>query len=452
MKSFRLELIGRLIVAGSILLCIYQLTTYAAGSPEAFNYLERSETTNLFADLRIWTHNAAGCDIRPWELRGSNQCSDGPLFNYPWFPIALFKIAGINKAHNTLLGYLAGIMTISTCLAYKVWKKRNSPPREGIWMDIAFSIFILSKPMLYALERGQPDLLIFIGIIAICWIFEKNDSANSRGLFKSLLIAIAILTALTITKLYPIVGLFGCLLCSLAALEDSEGGKKARKRWFIISGFTFLLAGLGAICFGPYLLTREFNIGGLGNHGFGLQVQAGAHVTNQLLFKIGIYIFSCLSASILVNQKNKHSNSNPKEVKAIDGNQCALIITSTIVTGLYLFTENIYYKLIIIYPIFLWSSKSLADPVRSHKRDFGLMIFYGILTIFSIQLLPYDPALQAYKENLLHLLIYPIVFGGLASFPALISFRLVHLLLKRIFAAKTAPKCVKSARSSPGSF
>ena len=440
--SHRLSLISQLIVAGSIFACIYQLTMYAAGSPEAFNYLERSEITNLFSDLRIWTHNAANCDIRPWELRGSNQCSDGPPFNYPWFPIALFKAIGINETHNTALGYLTGITTISTCFAYTAWKKRSSTPRERIWMDISFSIFILSRPMLYALERGQPDLLIFTGIIAICWVFERENAASNQALAKRMSIAVAALTVLTITKLYPLLGLLGCFLCSLAALENSEAGKETKIRRSVIISFALLFAGLGVVCLGPYLLTQEFNIHGLGNHGFGLQVQAGAHVTSQLLFKASIFIISCIGTSLLINQKNIQRSSNPIRNRALDGDLCAIVVTCTIVTGLYLFTENIYYKLIILYPLLLWSAKSLANPKRCHKRDYGLMIFCGILTIFIIQMLPYDPALQADKENLLHLLVYPAVFGGLASFPTLMALRQIRLALRLMFALRSDPNSV----------
>ena len=436
------EVIGQLIVSISIFACIYQLTAYATGSPEAFTYLERSETTNVFPDLRIWTHNAASCNIDPWELKGRNQCSNGPLFNYPWFPIALLKLMGVMEAHNAFLGYFLGITTIFTCLAFKIWKKRNSPPEAGIWIDLSFSVFILSRPMLYALERGQPDLLILIGIIAVCWAYERANSAKQRTYTKTLLIVAAILTLLTITKLYPAIGLLASFMCSVVAIENEEKSKRAKKCQFLIMGYSFLLAGIAAACLEPYLLTREYNIHNLGNHGFGLQVKAGAHVASQLVLKTLITFASCLAGcSLLISRSKVPMIKKKNELHPIDGELCALIVTSSIITGLYLFTENIYYKLIILYPIFLWSAKSLSAAHRSHRRDFGLMIFYSILAVFTLQAVPYQSALQAEKENILHLLLYPSLFGGLASFPAILALRQIKLIPRFSISRKSAPNC-----------
>ena len=418
------EMIGRLIVSISIFACIYQLTMYAIGSPDAFNYLERSETTNLFPDLRIWTHNAASCNIHPWQLKGSNQCSEGPLFNYPWFPIALLKVMGVKEAHNTALGYFTGITTILTCLVYKIWKKKNAPPKARVWIDISFGIFILSRPMLYALERGQPDLLILIGIIAICGIYERENLAKQQTHTRNLLIVPGILALLTITKLYPVIGLLASFFCSSAALRNEDRRNGAKKRHLLIIGYTLLLLGIAAACLEPYLLTRAYNIQNLGNHGFGLQVQAGAHVASQLLFKTIIAVASCiLGCSLLISKRKAPTNTSTDtyEIQVNDGELCALVVTSTIAVGIYLLTENIYYKLILLYPVFLWSAKSLAAADRSRRRDFGVMIFCAILAVFTIQLMPYESAIQADKENLLHLLIYPSLFGGLASFPALMA-------------------------------
>ena len=125
--------------------------------------------------------------------------------------------------------------------------------------------------------------------------------------------------------------------------------------------------------------------------------------------------------SLLISKSKVPTNTITNERQAIDGELCALVVTSTIAVGLYLLTENIYYKLILLYPAFLWSAKSLAAADRSRRRDFGVMIFCAILAVFTIQLMPYESSIQADKENLLHLLIYPSLFGGLASFPALMA-------------------------------
>ena len=178
------------IALGILILSLFILIFYTSfiGYPDPiWELLVGSARSGMsFYDLRTLhaLPNSIAQGLDPYYYNPTDPA--GRLLNYPpiWISIAQFFRFGIIANMNTF-GFSLGLMAIITFLCFVKKMKLNS----------FFALFIVSHSFLFALERGNIDLLVF-SIIILGVIY--TDNALSFNLF---------ITVASILKIFPIFGL-----------------------------------------------------------------------------------------------------------------------------------------------------------------------------------------------------------------------------------------------------
>jgi hypothetical protein len=152
--------------------------------------LEIPSTTPLFADTRTVT-DSIDCLARGQDPYVTRACDPWHrLYNYP--PIWLdARFLGVASRSSNFIG--TGLSILSVCVLLLLFNARS-------WIS-ALIIFlaVVSPSLLFAVERGNIDQLIFfLLVIGFFWIEHRR--ALSSVYFSGLLIVL-----LTVLKIYPIV-------------------------------------------------------------------------------------------------------------------------------------------------------------------------------------------------------------------------------------------------------
>ncbi len=412
-----------------------ELLLYSSGQASAFGDLPRTLPGKEFSDLFIWSHNAHGCEISPWLMEGANQCSEGPNFNYPWYPIFILRILRISASENTLLGLLIGIASIAATLALCKWFANANGSNKN-WIYICTSVFLMSKPFRYALERGQPDLLVYIAILLTIYLYScrSHASATQRigkfGYSKKRALGMLATAVATLIKLYPITSF---LYLGLRALREGETYRPSLRpkvssySFGKIALFTLSSAALIALCIKPYVLTKSYNILNLGGHGFGWLVHVSESTNQGTIAKTLFVVFGMLCAfssteSVSRNLGGLGSRSTQNAISAI-------LIGSTIVCPLYLITESIYYKWIFLMPILGGACVIAGQTVDGRYRELGVLLV--VLCVISLDLpyLPYSATLTHGLEVFTTYSVHPLLIGILLGVLAIDAARYTGLVI-----------------------
>ncbi|HEX7331336.1 MAG TPA: hypothetical protein VF290_07545 [Pyrinomonadaceae bacterium] len=183
---------GRAVVLFAMLACFFLLlfTTFAPQHYKLWRHLGVPSMSPSFADTRtltvalesdlkradIWAPNARD----PWER----------AFNYPrvWL---LLKTFGINQSHTNIIG-LGLAVIFFVCL----WRlARGLSLRQGLY----FALLVFSPVTMFAVERGNIDLLMFGLLTAAIVLFQRKDQNGTVGAAVSIMLA-------SILKLFPFLG------------------------------------------------------------------------------------------------------------------------------------------------------------------------------------------------------------------------------------------------------
>jgi hypothetical protein len=120
----------------------------------------------------------ASCDV--WQR----------IYNYPPIMLLLSRL-GVRASHTVPLGLALDFAFLLTLVV--VMKARSRAGQAIVFLAV------LSYPVLWALERGNVDLVVFIGCVAVCMILERAGWGVLRYV-----IAAAMLLLLFLAKLYPV--------------------------------------------------------------------------------------------------------------------------------------------------------------------------------------------------------------------------------------------------------
>lgn len=183
---------GRAVVLFAMLACFFLLlfTTFAPQNYQIWRHFGVPSMSPSFADTRTLTvaleSNLAEADIwapnarDPWER----------AFNYPrvWL---LLKPFGFNQSHTNLIGLSLAVIFL-VCL----WRlARGLSLRQGLY----FALLVFSPVTMFAIERGNIDLLMFALLTGAVMLFERKDQNGTIG--SAVLIMLA-----AIAKLFPFLG------------------------------------------------------------------------------------------------------------------------------------------------------------------------------------------------------------------------------------------------------
>ena len=184
---------GRYIVLLTMLGCFFLLlfTTLVPQNYKLWRHMGVPSLSPSFADTRtltvaleshlageqIWQPNARD----PWERP----------FNYPrvWL---LLENLGINQSHTNLIG-LGLAVIFFVCL----WRlARGLSLKEGLY----FSLLVFSPVTMFAVERGNIDLLMFAMLTAAVMLLDLRNTYKLAG-------SAALIMVAAIAKLFPFFGI-----------------------------------------------------------------------------------------------------------------------------------------------------------------------------------------------------------------------------------------------------
>ena len=146
-----------------------------------------------FPDLTIVTH-ALGCVSRGIDPYVTTACDPwGRIYNYPPITLLLSHL-GIREWHTVKLGLaldIAFCAVLGAILTARTWVGH-----------LVMFLAVLSYPVLWAIERGNVDLAILIGCVAVCLVARGRSLSPYRNCAAGLMVA-----TMFVAKLYPIVAL-----------------------------------------------------------------------------------------------------------------------------------------------------------------------------------------------------------------------------------------------------
>jgi Glycosyltransferase family 87 len=149
----------------------------------------------VFADLRVIT-SAVDCADLGHDPLASNPCDPWrrPM-NYPRIWLAIGSMLHLHYQYSTALGIGLAVLFFATC--FLVVGRLNLA--EGVTLGILLG----SPPVMYAVERGNNDLLVFI-LLSLALVGIKNRRFSRRWWSYCLVLVAGIL------KLYPVCALVLC--------------------------------------------------------------------------------------------------------------------------------------------------------------------------------------------------------------------------------------------------
>jgi glycosyl transferase family 87 len=156
----------------------------------AWRWLKVPSLSPLFADTRTITHSidCLQAGQNPYVVRSFDPWQR--VYNYP--PIWLdARYLGINSASSNFIGTMLALLLAAGCLRLF---------RTHTWVGGLIIFFAMtSRAVLFAVERGNTDQLIFALLVFGLFFIERQQDR-----FKTALVAFLIIV-LTILKIYPIV-------------------------------------------------------------------------------------------------------------------------------------------------------------------------------------------------------------------------------------------------------
>jgi hypothetical protein len=157
----------------------------------AWRFLGMPSMSPTFADLRTITHSV-DCAAKGLDPFTTGACDPwGRLYNYPSIWLKLGAI-GISSASSNIIGVLFIALLCATLLL--IYDTRTV--MSGI---LAFAA-ALSPPILFGVERGNIDVLMFVASTMLFYLLAKQNNLRAT------LLLCGGIAFLSVLKIYPIGG------------------------------------------------------------------------------------------------------------------------------------------------------------------------------------------------------------------------------------------------------
>ena len=201
------------------------------------------------------------------------------------------------------------------------------------------------------------------------------------------------------------------------------------------------MAGVCSILlFKDIYVAKEANSFFIGGHGFGFDTLLDAAYATKFLFswksKLLIILstawigFNCgkkliYSNDYTLNEFSLHTTTHRLSPSCLQSKACAelFLMAAPFIIVLYLFTESINYKLIMIALLLpLWISLLFQDDQESSILGlFCILQLSVVICRFVLVSLPFDPSQYLYVEWLIHYFCDPVIIGGACSMVGLLT-------------------------------
>lgn len=394
------------------------------GSAVVFFDIPRFDS-NKFYDLRIWTDNFNGCEIALADFRKDNHCALSLYpFNYPIYPLYILRALGFQSGYNIVYGTTLGIASIISFVVF-LWlcaierhQCRNSFWGEWVFISFCFAAF-WAKPMRYALERGQIDLVVLSWTICGLVLYH---ALYSRSSFSLAWMSVWLTTGLSsLAKIYPLPAF---AIGAVLLVKEIKGSRQSlvckRVNFFAVFAISVFVA-VGAIS--SYFVASSTAFPNLGGNGFGLMVLSSDFIDEgfSLTIKSKVLVFALAflisTLQLLKIRQVAPSFFSPKECR-YRMPQLAMCLIGAFMSLIYLSTESINYKLVFV-SVYMVSSCCIYSSSESVDiRSWSGFSSATCLASLSLVSLPYIPSLYVYPEWLGQFVVQPMMFGQMISFSA----------------------------------
>jgi hypothetical protein len=146
---------------------------------------------------------------RVW-VAGGDPYQDTPMTAcYPYPPVVprLFAWVGLLSPRTAMIAWLVALTAIATTGARACWSARRELGLGEVPLPIVLAAVLYSTPVLYALERGNVDLIVLLAVLVALGLMRTRAAAGEA--MAGLVLAVA-----SWSKLYP-----GLLVLGLLALR-----------------------------------------------------------------------------------------------------------------------------------------------------------------------------------------------------------------------------------------
>lgn len=426
-----------------VVLNIHEVINYAFGGLVAFNDLPRASPFDAFFDLRIWTFNLSDCSISISELGGNNHCaSKYYVFDYPRYILYPLRFLGLTSDVHLSLGIFLGALTfISSAYVFCSVVRANEALRAPrlLVAGLVSLVLMLSLPLRYAVERGQIDLVIYN---SLCCYYAFRSRGWKFWNVNSQILRYLTLAITALVKIYSLVSLLYVVAVDAACLLLAKRFHKVLNSRYLL--WTFTGACMAAVCsillFKDIYVAKEANSFFIGGHGFGFNTLLDAAYATKFLFswksKLLIILsttwigFNCgkkliYSNDYTLNEFSLHTTTHRLSPSCLQSKACAelFLMAGPFIIVLYLFTESINYKLIMVTLLLpLWISLLFKDDQESSILGlFCILQLSVVICRFVLVSLPFDPSQYLYVEWLIHFFCDPVIIGGACSMIGLLT-------------------------------
>jgi len=303
-----------------------------------------------FADLRAITA-VAGCDVDINHIIEKTSAGCDPYgrsggLGYPPFIYLIARGIGISGEWTTILS-----LTIGLAFIFAI----TSISAESILTKTTGGVLLLSLPSQLGLERMNIDILLFIGLLLVSLLREK-DQAPKPG---AIILASGLAFICTATKIYFVFGICSWLLAARLA-----GNHKPR------FDLPVCLAAIAGLCTAiPWLASGDgFATPQLGLFSHGLMFKTSDGIAGGTTAVSAIFLFT----GIYLASKNKRLGNFLKgygrNIKTSRwGRTKTCMACSGLATwiGCFILTSNWDYRLVFTFPWILL----LADMLRVEAHE-----------------------------------------------------------------------------------
>jgi hypothetical protein len=143
-------------------------------------------------------------------VAGGDPYQDTPMtFCYPYPPVVprLFAWVGLLTPRTAMVVWLVALAAIAAAGTRACWSTRRELGLCEVPLPIALAAVLYSSPVLYALERGNVDLIILLAVLVALGLMRRRTAATEA-------VAGLVLAVASWSKLYP-----GLLALGLLALR-----------------------------------------------------------------------------------------------------------------------------------------------------------------------------------------------------------------------------------------
>ena len=307
-----------------------------------------------FADLRAIT-STAGCGVDLTDAAAGIVENCDPYgrrggLGYPPFIFKVFRILGLWGETTEAYGAIAGILIVSTI--HTLTKRLRRVPAGKLFA----SVLMVGFPVSLIIERGNIDGTVFLSLLAVGLILEKErESGDNKA---TMILGMCLSFSVSAAKIYPGLGIIAWVVWGL---------RSSKFRADYPSAFKVGLAAMaGLLSCIPWLLSGDTSAKpgvGIISHGLSWQIGSGTWGNAAGVASYGIVAVTIAVSLLCVNRTREKAGALCGGAKRMNAGTW---LTAASWLACYMLNINYDYRFILAYPVLIVVLNSLAEGSRNY--------------------------------------------------------------------------------------